>query len=435
MPHKSTISALDFDVLETNGQFALAYGDEILTTNLGHQVIHERQSLISHMISELDHCGQITLADLEIIEPRIICAYAFYSIQRDWIEPGTDQLTLKFADCLGQDATLFRCAGPEQMEQIARWLPLFDYLDELKLNLPSLSGPFMDDPTYYSTREEYEEAKQLATPAPEFVEAIEGEYQKLSPAQKAVVLMFFAGHDGMVLFPMLVALGLCSPNDYASAVVASHLSIAGVTSEVGSEDHASMFKGLKDDARTAIEFLEQIGEYPQITTGEQQIIQQLKLGETKKQEFKSTLRWNIHAKSNDDKITHSCLKTIAAFLNSYGGKLFIGVDDNGSPVGIELDKFKNADKFMLHLKNVIKQSMGPMATTLATPEVIELGGKNVCVVTCERNNAQTPILLKFKSADEEYFVRAGPSTEKLSVSYILEYEDRRKKRLQEELGK
>ncbi len=35
------------------------------------------------------------------------------------------------------------------------------------------------------------------------------------------------------------------------------------------------------------------------------------------------------------KWTDECLKTICAFANSSGGKLYIGVDDNGKVIGVK----------------------------------------------------------------------------------------------------
>jgi hypothetical protein len=446
MTKKRTILASELGVLETDGRFALALGDEILTTSGGQEVIHERESLISHMVSELDHYGQITLCRLEIVEPKIMGSYLFYSIQQDWVEQGRDDLTLDFGGCIVQDGTLFRCAGPECIEQFARWSPVLDYLEDLQLALPDLSGPFSDNPEHYASQSDYEEAKAAATPNPEFVEGIYKEYERLSSAQKAVVMMLFANHDGVVLFPMILVLGRCSANDYASGVVASQFLIAGVIGDAGPEDHGSMYAQLREDARTAIEFLECIGEYQgdktnsegghQETISKQEKIKQmLKIGETKYQEFKSTLRWNIRDEKNDDVIIHSCLKTIAAFLNSDGGKLLIGVDDSGNPVGIELDKFPSSDKFLLYLKDKVKTSMSQNAATLIEPDVCEVEGKTVCLVSCERNTSTKPILVKFKSADEEYFVRAGPSTEKLSASSMIEYEERRRAKLAEDTEK
>ena len=51
-------------------------------------------------------------------------------------------------------------------------------------------------------------------------------------------------------------------------------------------------------------------------------------------------------------LTHSVLKTIAAFLNTEGGDLLIGVGDDGAVTGIEQDRFENDDEFMRHLAQV-----------------------------------------------------------------------------------
>ena len=42
------------------------------------------------------------------------------------------------------------------------------------------------------------------------------------------------------------------------------------------------------------------------------------------------LRWNLKEDRQDDKVTHAALKTIAAFLNTEGGDLLIGVADDGA---------------------------------------------------------------------------------------------------------
>ena len=56
------------------------------------------------------------------------------------------------------------------------------------------------------------------------------------------------------------------------------------------------------------------------------------------------------ARRKDDKyVTHAVLKTIAAFLNTEGGDLLIGVADDRSVVGIGPDGFESDDRFSLHL--------------------------------------------------------------------------------------
>lgn len=77
-------------------------------------------------------------------------------------------------------------------------------------------------------------------------------------------------------------------------------------------------------------------------------------GENERVEFKSTLRWNLRAEKKDKAITHASLKTIAAFLNTDGGILLIGVADEGTLLGLNNDKFENEDKLLLFLTNTIK---------------------------------------------------------------------------------
>jgi len=154
----------------------------------------------------------------------------------------------------------------------------------------------------------------------------------------------------------------------------------------------------------------------------------LKRGESKTLEFKSTLRWSMKENLKDDKIvTHAVLKTIAAFLNTEGGDLLIGVADDGSIVGIERDRLDNEDKFMLHLAQVVRNGLGDRAGTCIDPKCQVVQGKTVCVVSCQRS--PEPVYLKWKgmesSAEGDFFVRSGPGTVKLSPESAAKYIDTR----------
>ena len=52
------------------------------------------------------------------------------------------------------------------------------------------------------------------------------------------------------------------------------------------------------------------------------------------------------------------LKTIVAFLNTDGGNLLIGVDDDGDIIGADIQSFENKDKMGLHLTNLIASKIG-----------------------------------------------------------------------------
>jgi len=140
-------------------------------------------------------------------------------------------------------------------------------------------------------------------------------------------------------------------------------------------------------------------------------------GESKTLEFKSTLRWNLKENCKDAlQVTHAVVKTIAAFLNTEGGDLIIGVNDAGDVVGIELDQFDSSDKFLLHLTQVVRNGLGDRAGTCIDPRVQKLNGNSVCLVTCQRS--PEPVFLKWSGVtpdapEGDFYVRSGPGSVKL----------------------
>jgi hypothetical protein len=142
----------------------------------------------------------------------------------------------------------------------------------------------------------------------------------------------------------------------------------------------------------------------------------IKRGESKTLEFKSTIRWSLKEDRRDDKfVTHAALKTVAAFLNTDGGDLLIGVADSGSIVGIEADQLENDDKFMRHLAQVVRNGLDDRAGTCIDPKTQVVQSKTVCVVSCQRS--PEPVFLKWKgveaTSEGDFFVRSGPGTVKL----------------------
>jgi type I restriction enzyme R subunit len=147
-------------------------------------------------------------------------------------------------------------------------------------------------------------------------------------------------------------------------------------------------------------------------------------GESKTLEFKSTLRWSFKDDRQDEKgVTHAVLKTVAAFLNTEGGDLLIGVADDGAIVGIERDQLDNDDKFMRHLAQVVRNGLGDRAGTCIDPKTQIVQGKTVCVVSCQRS--PEAVFLKWKGMEAtpggDFFVRSGPGTVKLPPDSANEY--------------
>ncbi|MBA2348629.1 MAG: ATP-binding protein, partial [Solirubrobacterales bacterium] len=82
--------------------------------------------------------------------------------------------------------------------------------------------------------------------------------------------------------------------------------------------------------------------YPRIVerSDSDKILAMIKKGESKTIEFKETLSLDVRKQTKETYIELSSLKTIAAFLNSDGGSLMVGISDDGeiSGVNTEIEK-------------------------------------------------------------------------------------------------
>ena len=153
----------------------------------------------------------------------------------------------------------------------------------------------------------------------------------------------------------------------------------------------------------------------------------IKTGENDKLEFKSTLRWNLHTDKADKKIENSCLKTVAAYLNSDGGLLLVGIDDDGNALGIGKDKFANEDRQLLHWNNLVKTHLGVENAQLIRSSIQDLDGKRIMVVQSQLSSR--PVFFS-RDNEEAFFIRAGNGTQQLKPSQVLAYIDQRVARKQ-----
>ncbi len=141
-------------------------------------------------------------------------------------------------------------------------------------------------------------------------------------------------------------------------------------------------------------------------------------GESKTLEFKETFSLDVNKGTKEKYIEQSALKTIGAFLNTVGGDLLIGVNDDEDVLGVdeEIKKFyKNDDKYLLNFKNHIKSKVGEGFYPLVDYKMVEVGGKRVLRVSC--GMATSPCFLD----DSDFYVRSGPSTDKLEGRQQHEY--------------
>jgi DNA-binding response OmpR family regulator len=149
----------------------------------------------------------------------------------------------------------------------------------------------------------------------------------------------------------------------------------------------------------------------------------IETGETDRVELKSTLRWNLKTDRADKAIEKSWLKTVVAFLNSDGGVLLVGVANDGEILGPEVDGFENEDKYLLHVNNKIRQHIGPEFAAFIRFQLTRLDEKKVLIIECQPS--LSPVFLKMGN-DEDFFIRIGPGSRRLTTSEVLAYASNRR---------
>jgi len=151
-------------------------------------------------------------------------------------------------------------------------------------------------------------------------------------------------------------------------------------------------------------------------SSDEEIINLIAKDESPSLEFKSTMRKNLRSGKKDKAIEIAFLKGIVGFMNTDGGTLLIGVNDDGEIVGTEEDEFENDDKCRLHFKNLFRQHIGMEFSKYVEFFLKEIEGKTIAVVVCQRS--KEAVFLKHEKK-ETFYIRNGPSSEELAPSKVL----------------
>ena len=172
-------------------------------------------------------------------------------------------------------------------------------------------------------------------------------------------------------------------------------------------------------------FLEINSEYLGIAERERDDVERLILaGESERLEFKSTIRKNLETGEKDKRMEKAVLKTLVAFLNSEGGTLLVGVQDDGNIIGADVDTFENKDKMGLHLTNLISSQIGNGFLPYISVSMVDFDERVVVRVGCEP--CPDPVFLRDGKA-EIFYVRSGPQTVELTGMALIDYVDNRRK--------
>ena len=112
--------------------------------------------------------------------------------------------------------------------------------------------------------------------------------------------------------------------------------------------------------------------------------------------------------------TEDIKKTIIAFANTRGGEVLIGVEDDGTVIGVT-----DVDGTMLKVTNAMRDSIKPDITMFLLCEKREMDGKDVVAVSVQKGTACPYYLAAKGLRPEGVFVRQGASTVPATGSAIL----------------
>ena len=105
---------------------------------------------------------------------------------------------------------------------------------------------------------------------------------------------------------------------------------------------------------------------------------------------------------------------VVAFANTDGGKIYIGVNDDGSVHGVE-----NTDAIMLRVTNMIRDSIRPDVTMFTECSVESMEGKAIVVLSIQRGTARPYYLAGKGIRPEGVYVRQSASSVPASETAIL----------------
>jgi serine/threonine protein kinase len=169
---------------------------------------------------------------------------------------------------------------------------------------------------------------------------------------------------------------------------------------------------------------EVIGQLQGIRAARADIEQLLTSDESARLEFKASLREPVDRNPADKRpvgelrraIEREVVETLAAFLNTDGGTLIIGVKDDRTITGVEVDypwvKPRSRDGWCLTFDHLVNHQLGAEVMNCINLRLEPWHDHTIAVIRCQPRQEPTWV-------GDELYVRCTASTEKLSTRHAL----------------
>ena len=142
--------------------------------------------------------------------------------------------------------------------------------------------------------------------------------------------------------------------------------------------------------------------------------------ETDRVEFKEAAAYSTQRNEKSPEMIKNVLREIAAFLNSGGGNVILGVTDKNKVIGLANDlkhadpKKKNRDGYELFLRNSITGKLGAIQSATCKISFHKIDNLEVCRIFVPAS--ATPVYL-----DGNLIIRDGTSSRQLNAQETAAY--------------
>lgn len=149
-------------------------------------------------------------------------------------------------------------------------------------------------------------------------------------------------------------------------------------------------------------------------------------GESEMLEFKSSYRYDLRQEKINKGLEQVIMKTLAGMMNSEGGTLLIGVDDEGKILGLQPDyqtlKRKDHDGFEQLLNSTVADRLGTPACEWMQVFFHDQDGNEVCRIRVVP--APQPVYLK-EGKDSKFYLRTGAGTRAMTLQEAVSFIQRK----------
>ena len=169
---------------------------------------------------------------------------------------------------------------------------------------------------------------------------------------------------------------------------------------------------IQDDLSKLLESIGRLGIVDKIKS-------EIRTGEGKYLEFKQTLSLCMREKQKKEYVEHAILKTLCGFMNTDGGVLLVGVDDDGIIVGVDREMkmiYKSSsDEYFKKIRNMVYANLGIENSSFIDWKLHDIDEK--LVLRFEVRQSTKPVFLK----KNEFYIRTNPATDKLDGEEMITY--------------